>query len=409
MPIQDMMKGLATSVAGANIELTPAQRAKKLLQGGRYVDLPGGGQRFIHKTSEGWTPPTDPIETKKTYVPGVAGGPPPGGGAIKKAAEALGGGAGGKAGGLAGAAIGQAAIPIPGVGAAIGKVVGSALGKKVGQAGAKAATGGTQGKQDGGKKGGGLLQGASNLITSIGRSPETAKKEIGKGLRTAALVKDFGPRQRFRPEDDKQVAFLKEQMGPRDVSLSEGEKEVIRGGVGAQLGGGDYADPSRVGNQGAAQRAKLADREAQYKAATTGAGREIADENRIRFGTEQARQAGVLGALKDRTQTLEERDYESKQTTDFDRRRAAKAEADRLQERSAGLEKTLREEQAARDTYRRERDSEEGTPRWQQKKTGGMTRQEIIGSLGLGEDVPQYVLDMSQEGLYRLARDKGLI
>ena len=360
--ILDMVNEDVTSKALGGV----TKKKKTLLEEGRYVDLPEGGRRFVHKTSGGWTPHAPgetlsagqkPFETTRSLE--QARGDRERGlnfqrDQIQKteaagAVEQVGGG-------LAKKALGKVAEA--GVTAAVTAVGGPAAG-----AVAKTAMKGAKALKTANKIAG-TVRDVSKALTPS----ETTKQKLGGAARTAALVKSLVGTRKIDPDKDERLQAMKEQykqVAATETGLTPAEKRQIRGETAAQTAKGfeQFGDPNRVG-------------------ATT------ADLDR-----------------------LEERELQRKRAADYDGGKALEGYAEHQEKRGKTdeVQQDLDDEAERRLRRERDRELEKGTPRWQQKKTGGMTRKEIIGSLGLGDDIPEYILDMSQEELYKLARDKGLI
>jgi len=279
-----------------------------------------------------------------------------------------------------------------------------------GPAGAAAAQGAMKGAKA--LKAANKIAGTVRDVSKALTPSETTKQKLGGAARTAALVKSLVGTRKIKPEKDERLQAMKEQykqVAATDTGLTPAEKRQIRGETAAQTAKGfeQFGDPNRVGATTAdLDRTVATERESGLRAAG-----EIKDETDIRFVDKRKRLDQLRSESEGRLDRLEERELQRKRAADYDRGKALEGYAEHQEKRgkTGEVQETIKEEVLDKRKRERARALDEDTPRWQQKKTGGMTRKEIIGSLGLGDDIPEYVLDMSQEELYKLARDKGLI
>lgn len=303
-------------------------------------------------------------------------------------------------GGLAKKALGKVAeAGVTAAATAVGGPVGGAVAKTV-MKGAKAL------------KGANKIAGTVRDVSKALTPSETTKQKLGGAARTAALVKSLVGTRKIDPDKDKRLQAMQKQykeVSESDTGLTPAEKRQIRGETAAQTAKGfeQFGDPNRVGATTAdLDRTVATERESGLRAAG-----EIKDETDIRFVDKRKRLDQLRGESEGRLDRLEERELQRKRAADYDTVNALEGYAEYQDERgkTGEVQETIKEEVLDKRKRERARALDEDTPRWRQKKTGGMTRKEIIGSLGVGDDIPEYVLDMSQEELYKLARDKGLI
>ena len=279
-----------------------------------------------------------------------------------------------------------------------------------GPAGAAAAQGAMKGAKA--LKAANKIAGTVRDVSKALTPSETTKQKLGGAARTAALVKSLVGTRKIKPEKDERLQAMKEQykqVAATDTGLTPAEKRQIRGETAAQTAKGfeQFGDPNRVGATTAdLDRTVATERESGLRAAG-----EIKDETDIRFVDKRKRLDQLRGESEGRLDRLEERELQRKRAADYDRGKALEGYAEYQEKRGKTdeVQQDLDDEAERRLRRERDRELEKGTPRWSQKKTGGMTRKEILGSLGLGDDIPEYVLDMSTEELYKLAREKGLI
>jgi|2_EtaG_2_1085320.scaffolds.fasta_scaffold00083_5 hypothetical protein len=313
---------------------------------------------------------------------------------------------------------------------AVGQVGGGlaqkALGKlaEAGVTAAATAVGGPAGAAaaQGAMKGAKALKTANKIAGAVGdakkyikKNPATLAQQATKVARTGALVNALVGTRKIKPENDEELKNVKErykQVSERDPGLTDAEKRQIRGETAAQRGKGfeTFGDPNRVG----ATTADLKRTVAMQQQQGLDAAKEIKDETDIRFVDNRERLARLKDEGTTRLNQLRSDEKERANKAEYKRDRAVREGLEREDEKGKSDERTIllqkEAERRAETAKAREREGEFGvsTPRFAQKKTGGMTRGEMLEKLGFGKDTPDYVLDMSEEELYERGRKHGI-
>ena len=235
---------------------------------------------------------------------------------------------------------------------------------------------------------------AAGLAASFGGGigSETFKKNIGKAARTVGDVAGLAGRKKVKPHEDKQVQWLKEQATPRDVTITAGEREKIYGAQAAQAGQQttDFADPSRVGNQGREMQAELAARKAAAQAATLGGAAEVGDLQAQKIAAERSRRREIMKQLTRRTEALEDQRARQQAANQRERSRTLEDIADRREREAqrAETKRVLEKEGAKRAGIWEEEDrAEREAARPPQERDGKWTRPEILKALGVPSDM----------------------
>jgi hypothetical protein len=275
-----------------------------------------------------------------------------------------------------------------------------------GPAGAAAAQGAMKGAKA--LKAANKIAGTVRDVSKALTPSETTKQKLGGAARTAALVKSLVGTRKIKPEKDERLQAMKEQykqvaatkpgLTPAEIRQIEGEPEK---------GFDTFGDPNIVGDRTADLKRTVATQQQQG----LDAAKRIKDLTDIRFSDHRERLNRLRGESEGRLDRLEKRKLQRERAADYDRGKALEGYAEHQEKRgkTGEVQAGLKKEAEMRIDRERARALDEDAPRWSQKKTAGMTRKEILGGLGLGDDIPEYVLDMSTEELYKLAREKGLI
>ncbi len=241
---------------------------------------------------------------------------------------------------------------------------------------------------------GGLATAAAGPVGGLtasfagGVGSEGFKKNIGKAARTVGDVAGLAGRKKVKPHEDKQVQWLKEQATPRDVTITTGEREKIYGAQAAQAGQQttDFADPSRVGNQGREMQAELGARKAAAQAATLGGAAEVGDLQAQKIAAERSRRQEIMKQLTRRTADLEAQRERQKAANQRTRSRTLEDIADRREKEAQRAEtKALLEKEGDKKAGRwgEEDRAEREAARPPQERYGKWTRPEVLAKLGM--------------------------